>query len=176
MNLSKKLPELKDDDPLHYELRLSDQLFYNQRYQYLTLIKNYLRQKITAFDFVSEFRTLYQEEASQRNKLSKKQITINSNSQGFSSIICDIFSYCDYYELEFDAVSQNYYMVDEKKFEALIQFSFLEIQDYIDHEYQLSGYDNQRILSFAILFSTFVTIVILLKSYPDIIPLKNSLF
>ena len=148
----------------------SDQIFYNQRFQYLKIITNYLRKKITARKFVTEFSILYQEEADKRKNIKShkmSQIRINPNSEGFSNVICNIFSACEHHEFKWNDLEQNHEMIDETIFEASIQLSFLELKYYIDLEFSESN--DQKILSWTMLFfiSVIISFYIILK--PEIL-------
>lgn len=154
---------LSEDPSLAMGLKFSDQFCYNQRYDYLKLIKSYLRKEIPANLFISRFISLFNAEIYCREKLE-----IDPKSRGFSDLICRIFSYCDHFDTKWDVERNLYYMPKEEKFEALIQLSFLELQDYIDKENSSFPYQDLEVLQLVMVFFSFLTTISFCFLKPEI--------
>jgi hypothetical protein len=111
---------------LNYSELLSRQLDWETRDQYLELIQNFLKQKISIGDFLYEFyqRGLINDDVVQILESNLIVLSLDSNSFNFGTLLKEIFEKCEEYEPEQDNAEKNFYNFVEKK--------FLEIQDSLN--------------------------------------------
>lgn len=81
---------------LNYQVRLSDQKFWENRKNYFSVMNNLINEKLTAEDFTDEFLSLWE------NDRDRPTINCEPNiaSKGFGAWMDKIFSQCEVFEPE----------------------------------------------------------------------------
>jgi hypothetical protein len=111
---------------------LESQIYYNRKDEYLFLIKEYRAETIDPVLFKLVFLQIYRKGMEALNILKKdfKQLStfsIDSKSDEFGSLICEIFKNCDpLFDLE-----ENH-GITENQFRDSIEKIFFQMQKYFD--------------------------------------------
>jgi hypothetical protein len=108
-----------------YRITLEDQIYYSNRYEYKSLIKDYISEKMSTLAFISVFLKLFRIDRDRLEPIEKGLSTflIDSKSKNFATFISEIFEYCDY---SFDENCK----VTEEEFKGSIKKKYSQIQEY----------------------------------------------
>ena len=129
--LNKLLSEEESFELMSYGAVMEGQISYNRKDEYLSLIKEYLAERINPNIFKSEFVEM-QKEDGQAQISFKKDLTqlltfsIDSKSNEFSSLIEKIFYEC---MLAFEYETEE---MNEDEFRDFIKNIFFQIQNFLD--------------------------------------------
>lgn len=113
---------------------VQNQISYNRKDDYLSLIKEYLDERMDSKIFISEFLELQDEDCKAEEILSKnfKQLStfsIDSKLDEFSSLIEQISNECT---LAFDYYPKDSYRIKEDEFRDYIKSMFFQIKNCLD--------------------------------------------
>ena len=108
---------------------LENQIYYNRRQEYISLIERYVTHEIDSFVLRVKFFQIRREDSNILEDLEKNferlsNVVIDSKSAKFSPLLEDITSACEYFDFD----SED----DERKFRADIEKIFLEMKPYKD--------------------------------------------
>jgi hypothetical protein len=111
-----------------YRITLEDQIYYSNRYEYKSLIKNYISEKMSTLAFISVFLKLFRIDRDRLEPIEKdfkglSTFLIDSKSKNFATFISEIFEDCDY---SFDENCK----VTEEEFKDSIKKKYSQIQKY----------------------------------------------
>jgi hypothetical protein len=108
-----------------YRITLEDQIYYSNRYEYKSLIKDYISEKMSTLAFISVFLKLFRIDRDRLEPIEKGLSTflIDSKSKNFATFISEIFEDCDY---SFDENCK----VTEEEFKGSIKKKYSQIQEY----------------------------------------------
>ena len=142
-DLKKTGTSLQDQDQekyrklLKYSVKLSDHVHWQQKTDYLILMKNFVDLKIDGKQFVSQFDKLHRsnEEAVKTLETDLKQLAtfeINSKSFGFSEWTSEIDLGCDEFYPDFEPQDQVEFAFarDEENFRTFVADIIPQIQKY----------------------------------------------
>jgi hypothetical protein len=113
---------------LSHRITLDDQICYSNRYEYKSLIKDYISEKISTLAFISVFLKLFRIDRDRLEPIEKdfkglSTFLIDSKSKNFATFISEIFEDCDY---SFDENCK----VTEEEFKDSIKKKYSQIQKY----------------------------------------------
>ena len=119
---------------LCYQEMISDWYFYQHRFEYYALIKNFLDLKIEQNIFISKFLNLYNENRKALKLLLEdferlRTSSINANSKRFSVVIDGIYEYWDNLDIHCDFEKSDVILEDE--FKQYIKNILIDMQPYI---------------------------------------------
>ena len=134
MQLWEEKKSLFDESPvdwhalLSYQARIFDQVVYNNRFNYLTLLKRYQENQTTSFGVECQFLAIYREDLDLTTNLSKNlealaDFEISSKSDGFGKIIDQLHGVCE-------IVSDPEYFLSEEEFDEYISQIISELELY----------------------------------------------
>jgi len=111
-----------------YRVTLEDQIYYNKRYEYQFLIKDYISEKMSTLAFISVFLKLFRIDRDRFKPIEKdlkrlSTFSIDSKSKNFSTFISEIFEDCDY-------VFDENCKVTEEEFKDSIKKKYSQMQKY----------------------------------------------
>ena len=111
-----------------YRITLEDQIYYSNRYEYKSLIKDYISEKMSTLAFISVFLKLFRIDRDKLEPIEKdfkglSTFLIDSKSKNFATFISEIFEDCDY---SFDENCK----VTEEEFKGSIKKKYSQIQEY----------------------------------------------
>ena len=120
---------------LSYGVILENQIFYNRRHDYISLIEEYLTNEIDSFFLRLQFFQLQREDRKITEDLEKNferlsNVLIDSKSDEFSLLITDIFYACEF--LKSDSEPEEAYGITELQFRAFLEKTFLQMKKYSD--------------------------------------------
>lgn len=122
---------------LNYSVKLSDHVHWQQKSDYLNIMKNFVDLKINGKQFVSQFNKLYRsnQEAVKILKTDLKQLNTfetNPKSFGFTEWISEIDLACDEFYPDFQPQDQVEFAFarDEENFRTFVADIILQIQQY----------------------------------------------
>ena len=132
-SLKSQKSSLYDEDRIEYRELLSygiileNQIDYNRRHEYISLIERYVTHEIDSFSLRLEFFQIRREDIKILEDLEKNlerlsNVSIDSKSAEFSPLIGEITSACEYFDFD----SED----DERKFRAEIEKIFFKMQKY----------------------------------------------
>jgi hypothetical protein len=118
----------EDNRLLSYRIILENQIYYNNRYEYQFLMKNYISEKISTLAFISAFFKLFRIDRDRLEPIEKdlkglSNFSIDSKSKNFATFISEIFEDCDYL---FDENCE----VMEEEFKDSIKKKYSQMQKY----------------------------------------------
>jgi hypothetical protein len=126
---------------LSYGILLEGQISYNRKDDYLSLIEDYRRGTIDAVIFRLAFLKMSREDNQTLDILKKdlkrlSTFSIDSKSEGFSSLIGEILGICDAL-FDFDSedsseITENQFRDSENQFRDAIEQIFFEMQKFFD--------------------------------------------
>ena len=130
-----KEDRLEYSELLSYGKTLENQIFYNRRYDYISLIEKYVTNEIDSFLLRLEFFKTQREDIKTTNNLEKNfeqlsNVLIDSKSGEFSLLIKDIFDACE--ALKSDSEPEEAYGITELQFRAFLEKIFLQMEKYSD--------------------------------------------
>jgi hypothetical protein len=110
-----------------YRKTLCQQIYYNNRNEYISLIESYLTNKIGCISLQFEFFAINRIDSQKREDMEKdfeklSNIVIDPKSSDFSDLISELFCVCE--ALDFESESS------ELQFRASIEKIFLKIKNY----------------------------------------------
>lgn len=122
---------------LSYEIIVFNQVIYNRRHDYISLIKEYVTKEIDSFILRFQFFQMQREDNNTLDDLEKKHervlnLSIDSKSGEFSLLITEIFDACD--ALKLDSEPEEAYGLTEVQFRAFLEKIFLQMKQYADKE------------------------------------------
>ena len=84
---------------IKYQANLSTQIYWRDRKKYVSIIKSFINDVISADDFTNEFLALW---TKNRDALDTIEINFDPNPKliGFCNIVDEIFHYCEMFEPE----------------------------------------------------------------------------
>lgn len=122
---------------LNYSVKLSDHVHWQQKNDYLNIMKNFLNLKIDGKQFVNQFSKLHEsnEEAVQILEIDLKQLNtfeLNPKSFGFTEWTSEIDLWCDEFYPDFDAKDPPDFKFakNEEDLRNAIADIFLQIEKY----------------------------------------------
>ena len=116
---------------LSYGIILENQILYNRRHDFISLLESYITNEIDDLSLRFKFFQIRRESLKIRDDLQKNfekllNVSIDSKSAEVSPLIKDIDSYCEL--CDFDSED------DERKFRTCIEDTFLKLKPYKDSE------------------------------------------
>ena len=153
-----KYKELCDELVL-YQIRLEQQVYYNNRFDYINLIQKFVNGEINCYRFQWDFFEIYYHHIVIYENLKPEDATfdMNSNIENFESLVDELLTICEFLENG----------LSEKEFDQQLKKIYLKIQKYV--ELPLINYNDEQVLQFIML--VFSTLTILFYSF-----LNPSLF
>ena len=120
---------------LSYAVILYNQIIYNRRHDYISLIEKYVTNEIDSFLLRLEFFKTQREDIKTTNNLEKNfeqlsNVLIDSKLDEFSLLIKDIFDACE--ALKSDSEPEEAYGITELQFRAFLEKIFLQMEKYSD--------------------------------------------
>jgi len=142
-SLKKKKMSLYYEDRVEYRELLSygiivfNQVIYNRRHDYISLIKEYVTKEIDSLLLRFQFFQIQREDRNTLDDLEKDyervfNLSIDSKSGEFSLLITEIFDACD--SLKSDSEPEEAYGLTEVQFRAFLEKIFLQMKQYSDKE------------------------------------------
>ena len=120
---------------LSYGVILYNQIIYNRRHDYISLIEKYVTNEIDSLLLRLQLFQIQREDKKIKKDLEKnfKQLSnvlIDSKSGEFSLLIEDIFDACE--ALKSDSEPEEAYEITELQFRAFLEKIFLQMKKYSD--------------------------------------------
>ncbi len=118
---------------LSYGVILYNQIIYNRRHDYISLIEKYLTNQIDSLLLRLQFFQIQREDKKIKKDLEKNferlsNLLIDSKSGEFSLLIKDIFDACE--ALKSDSEPEEAYGITELQFRAFLEKIFLQMEKY----------------------------------------------
>ena len=140
-NLESKNSSLYKEDRVEYRKLLSygvilyNQIIYNRRHDYISLIEKYVTNEIDSLLLRLQFFQIQREDKKIKKDLEKNfeqlsKVLIDSKSGEFSLLIKDIFDACE--GLKSDSEPEEAYGITELQFQAFLEKIFLQMKKYSD--------------------------------------------
>jgi len=122
---------------LDFQIIVFNQVIYNRRHDYISLIKEYVTKEIDSLLFRFQFFQIQREDRNTLDDLEKDyervfNLSIDSKSGEFSLLITEIFDACD--SLKSDSEPEEAYGLTEVQFRAFLEKIFLQMKQYSDKE------------------------------------------
>jgi len=138
---SQSLESLWQEDDIEYSELLSygvilyNQIIYNRRHEYISLIHKYVTNEIDSLLLRLQFFQMQREDRKIKKDLEKNferlsTVLIDSKSDEFSMLIADIFDACE--ALKCDSEPEEAYGITELQFRAFLEKTFLQMEKYSD--------------------------------------------
>lgn len=120
---------------LSYGVILYNQIIYNRRHDYISLIEKYVTNEIDSLLLRLQFFQIQREDKKIKKNLEKNlerlsNVLIDSKSDKFSLLIVDIFDACE--ALKSDSEPEKAYGITELRFRAFLEKTFLQMKKYSD--------------------------------------------
>lgn len=120
---------------LSYGVLLYNQIIYNRRHDYISLIEKYVTNEIDSLLLRLQFFQIQREDKKIKKDLEKNferlsNVLIDSKSDEFSLLIADIFDACE--ALKSDSEPEEAYGITELRFRAFLEKTFLQMKKYSD--------------------------------------------
>lgn len=120
---------------LSYGLILYNQIIYNRRHDYISLIEKYVTNEIDSLLLKLQFFQIQREDRKITKDLENNierlsNVLIDSKSDEFSLLITDIFDACE--ALKLDSEPEEAYGITELQFRAFLEKTFLQMKKYSD--------------------------------------------
>ena len=120
---------------LSYGVILYNQIIYNQRHDYISLIEKYVTNEIDSLLLKLQFFQIQREDKKIKKDLENNierlsNVLIDSKSDEFSLLIADIFDACE--ALKSDSEPEEAYGITELQFRAFLEKTFLQMKKYSD--------------------------------------------
>lgn len=120
---------------LSYGVILYNQIIFNRRHDYISLIEKYVTNEIDSFLLRLEFFQIRREDLKIQKDFEKNferlsNVLIDSKSGEFSRLITDIFDACE--ALKSDDEPEEAYGISELQFRAFLEKIFLQMEKYSD--------------------------------------------
>ena len=120
---------------LSYGVILHNQIIYNQRHDYISLIEKYVTNEIDSLLLKLQFFQIQREDKKIKKDLENNierlsNVLIDSKSDEFSLLIADIFDACE--ALKSDSEPEKAYKITELQFRAFLEKTFLQMKKYSD--------------------------------------------
>jgi len=120
---------------LSYGVILYNQIIYNRRHDYISLIEKYVTNEIDSLLLRLQFFHIQKEDKKIKKDFEKNferlsNVLIDSKSDEFSLLIADIFDACE--ALKSDSEPEEAYGITELQFRAFLEKTFLEMKKYSD--------------------------------------------
>jgi|APIni6443716594_1056825.scaffolds.fasta_scaffold61025_2 hypothetical protein len=120
---------------LSYGVILYNQIIYNQRHDYISLIEKYVTNEIDSLLLKLQFFQIQREDKKIKKDLENNierlsNVLIDSKSDEFSLLIADIFDACE--ALKSDSEPEEAYGITELQFRAFLKKTFLQMKKYSD--------------------------------------------
>lgn len=112
---------------LSYGVILYNQIIYNRRHDYISLIEKYVTNEIDSLLLRLQF---FQMQRKDKNFELLSNVLIDSKSDEFSLLIADIFEACEALKLESEP--EEVYGITELRFRAFLEKTFLQMKKYSD--------------------------------------------
>ena len=140
-NLQNKNTSLYKENRVEYRELISyggivyNQIIYNRRDDYISLIEEYVTNEIDSFVLRLQFFQTQREDRKIKKDLEKNfqqlsNLLIDSKSSEFSLLINDIFEACE--ALKSDSEPEKAYGINELQFRAFLEKIFLQMEKYSD--------------------------------------------
>ena len=112
-----------------------NQIIYNRRHDYISLIEEFVTNEIDSFVLRLQFFQTQREDRKIKKDLEKNfqqlsNLLIDSKSSEFSLLIKDIFEACE--ALKSDSEPEEAYGITELQFRAFLEKIFLQMEKYSD--------------------------------------------
>lgn len=122
---------------LSYEIIVSNQIIYNRRHDYISLIEKYVTKKINSLRLKFQFFQIQREDENTQDDLQKDyervfNFSIDSKSSEFSLLITEIFDACE--ALKSYSEPEEAYGLTELQFRTFLERIFLQMKQYSDKE------------------------------------------
>ena len=120
---------------LSYGVILYDQIIYNRKQDYISLLEKYVNNEIDSFLLRLKFFQIQRDDKKIEKNLEKNfdrlsNVLIDSKSKEFSLLITDIFDACE--ALKFDSEPNEAYGITELEFRAFLEKILLQMEKYSD--------------------------------------------
>jgi hypothetical protein len=120
---------------LSYGVILENQIIYNRRHDYISLIEKYITNEIDSLLLRLQFFQMQREDRKIKKDFEKNferlyTVLIDSKSGEFSLLIADIFDACE--ALKCDSEPEEAYGITELQFRAFLKKTFLQMEKYSD--------------------------------------------
>lgn len=120
---------------LSYGVILYNQIIYNRRHDYISLIDKYVTNEMNSLLLRFQFFQIQREDKKITKDLEKNferlsNVLIDSKSDEFSLLIADIFDACE--ALKSDSDPEEAYGITELQFRAFLEKIFLQMEKYSD--------------------------------------------
>ena len=116
---------------LSYGVILYNQIIYNRRHDYISLIEKYVTNEIDSLLLRLQFFQIQREKKDlEKNFERLSNVLIDSKSNEFSLLIADIFDACE--ALKSDYEPEEAYGITELQFRAFLEKIFLQMEKYSD--------------------------------------------
>lgn len=130
-----KEDRVKYRELLSYGVILYNQIIYNRRHDYISLIEKYLTNEIDSLLLRLQFFQIQREDKKIKKDLEKNferlsNVLIDSKSGEFSLLIKDIFDACE--ALKYDSEPEETYGITELQFRDFLEKIFLQMEKYSD--------------------------------------------
>ena len=114
---------------LRYRILLNDHFYYQEKDQYVSLLKDFIDRKIDGIEFETKFLKMFNEDGDRHELFQTdfeklKNFEPDPKSKGFSALLTTIFEDCD----RFDPDPQEDYEISEAELRDSVRKIFLEIQ------------------------------------------------
>lgn len=156
---------------LDYHIVLSNQVFYDNRFQYLDLIDKYIDGEINCYAFQWDFFGLYYDHLQIFDDLKKNlnpsssiRFSINSKIENFSSLVDDLVPLCDFLD---DGLTKE-------KFDQEIRKIYFDMQKYAPSTSAI--YNDFEVLRSTMIFLTLVTAIPYCFLKPEVYNLLTNIF
>ncbi len=120
---------------LSYGVILYNQILYNRKQYYISLIEKYVTNEIDSFLLRIQFFQINREDKKIKEDVEKNferlsNVLTDSKSDEFSMLITDIFDACE--ALKLDSEPEEAYGITELRFRAFLEKTFLQMKKYSD--------------------------------------------
>lgn len=139
---SKKSSLYKEDrleyrELLSYGVILHNQIIYNRRHDYISLIEKYVTNQIDSLLLRLQFFQIQREDRKTTKDLEKNferlsNLSMDSKLGEFSVLIADIFDACE--ALKCDSEPEETYGITELQFRAFLEKTFLQMEKYLNED------------------------------------------
>ena len=125
------------DELLSYGIIVFDQIIYNRRHDYISLIEEYVTKKIDSLVLRFQFFQIQREDRKTKDDLEKDyervfNLSVDSKSGEFSLLITNIFDACE--ALKWDSDPEEAFGITEVHFRSFLEKIFLQMNQYSDKE------------------------------------------
>lgn len=158
-------------DLLDYDIVLEKQVFYENRFQYLDLIKKYIDGEINCYAFQWDFFDLYYADLKifdnlkeNLNQSSSITFSIDSKIENFSSLVNNLVPFCEFLD---DGLTKE-------KFDLEIKKIYFDMQKYAQSTSAI--YNDFEVLKSTMIFFIIITTIDYCFLKPEVYSLLTNIF